>query len=276
MKRMLNVLLKTLGIAAATVAAILVLEIVMTPFIDIKGVKFIVKVAADVLMAVIPLSLYLFVYKEPARSLGLADTDKLRRLAIGAALGFLSMLVLFVLVLGLGGVKLAGFSPDYAANKLLYLVVTSFTVSFGEEILFRGAIQGVCRNTYGRWAGIAAASCFFFLLHGANPGIFQSPIAPVSLLLAGFLVSLLREYTGSLWLPIGFHWTWNMFQDLFGFATSGFASEHSPFRMTVVEGKEWLNGGSFGLEGSIVTVFVLLAAAIYVSRRMAPPIERAK
>jgi uncharacterized protein len=57
--------------------------------------------------------------------------------------------------------------------------------------------------------------------------MFESVYAPINLFLAGLLTSLLRERTGALWIPIGMHWTWNLTQELSGFATSGFSSNHA-------------------------------------------------
>lgn len=268
MKKLLAVSLKTMLVILTSIGAVIVLEMIFTPFIEFKGVKFIAKVITDLCLAFIPITLYLKIFKKAGWPLGLRDVRKASRLGFGALLGCLFMVGLIGLILIFGGMEIEGIKTDYAASSLIYLVITSYTVSFAEEILFRGVLQGLFRDAYGRSAGIVVSSVFFFVVHGANPGMFESIIAPVSLLLAGLVLALIREKTGSLWIPIGFHWTWNLFQDLSGFATSGFASDHSPLIINLVPGKEWLNGGSFGIEGSLISLIILSAACVYLVKTL--------
>jgi membrane protease YdiL (CAAX protease family) len=70
------------------------------------------------------------------------------------------------------------------------LALISLAAGVGEELLFRGAIQGGLARWLGPWGGLAGASLLFGLLH---------PITPTYVLLAG----LLGAYLGAVWLATG-------------------------------------------------------------------------
>jgi hypothetical protein len=60
--------------------------------------------------------------------------------------------------------------------------------------------------------------------------------------------------TGSIWLAAGIHMGWNFTEGfVFGAFDSGFRDPHTLFRTTLA-GADWLTGGRFGPEGSIVTL----------------------
>jgi hypothetical protein len=63
--------------------------------------------------------------------------------------------------------------------------------------------------------------------------------------------------SGQLWLPIGLHLGWNLFQaSIFGFASSGHISPSLISQSTV--GPDWLSGGEFGAENSIFIVPIII------------------
>ena len=71
------------------------------------------------------------------------------------------------------------------------------------------------------------------------------------------------DATGRVWLPIGLHLAWNFTQGgIFGVAVSG--TNLAPgLLVSRFSGPEWLSGGLFGAEASIVSVVVCLAGAAY-------------
>ena len=71
-----------------------------------------------------------------------------------------------------------------------------------------------------KWLIYVISAVVFSLAHGMNPnvGIFGL----VNIALVGILFAYMFDATKSLWLPIGYHITWNYFQgNVFGFAVSG-------------------------------------------------------
>ena len=62
-------------------------------------------------------------------------------------------------------------------------------------------------------------------------------------------------------MPMGSHWSWNYFQGpIFGFAVSG--GDTPSLIKPVIQGSDWLTGGSFGAEASIPAFVLGLALAI--------------
>ena len=71
---------------------------------------------------------------------------------------------------------------------------------------------------------------------------------------AGLLLGAAYKESGTLWLPVGIHWSWNFFQgNIFGFAVSGGDAGVSLLQ-AATSGPDILTGGVFGAEASILTV----------------------
>ena len=69
-------------------------------------------------------------------------------------------------------------------------------------------------------------------------------------------------FTQNIWAPFAMHAIWNFLQStVLGFAVSGMET----YRVLQLEisGPEWLTGGDFGIEGSLLSVLFILAAIIY-------------
>ena len=76
-------------------------------------------------------------------------------------------------------------------------------------------------------------------------------------------MGLCREYTGSLWMPVGLHLAWNFMQGcLFGFDVSGIPM--SSLITTETKGAVVISGGSFGAEGSLITSVILVLGIIMI------------
>lgn len=83
------------------------------------------------------------------------------------------------------------------------------------------------------------------------------------MLQAGLMLGAAFMATRRLWLPIGIHFAWNFMQSgLFGIAVSGTKAQDGLFKSSLT-GPDILTGGSFGVEGSIVTIALGLALSIY-------------
>jgi membrane protease YdiL (CAAX protease family) len=80
--------------------------------------------------------------------------------------------------------------PLFAGSTLIELAGLSLVAGFGEELLFRGALQGAMSRWWGPWLGVAASSLLFGLLHA---------LTPTYALLAAFL----GAYMSGIWLTTG-------------------------------------------------------------------------
>ncbi|MGG1515292.1 type II CAAX endopeptidase family protein [Paenibacillus oryzisoli] len=130
-------------------------------------------------------------------------------------------------------------------------------VAVNEELFARGYLQGLAKRQYGAGWGIAISMIVFALLHAKNPGMWSSIMPLLNLLLAGLLFGLCREYSGSLWLPIGLHVSWNFVQGcVLGFDVSGMPLTSILTAEPI--GSSYVSGGAFGAEGSVLTTITLV------------------
>jgi membrane protease YdiL (CAAX protease family) len=85
------------------------------------------------------------------------------------------------------------------------LALVSLAAGVGEEMLFRGTIQGVLGQEFGMWAGLVGASLIFGALH---------PITPAYTVIA----ALLGAWLGAVWLVTGNLLTAMVAHSLYDFA----------------------------------------------------------
>ncbi|TXK81888.1 CPBP family intramembrane metalloprotease [Paenibacillus sp. N3.4] len=176
--------------------------------------------------------------------------------------GFLAGAVLITLSCGgiwlFGGASLLFTSWTAALTlKMLGSFLLFIGVGVNEELFARGFLQGLVKAKFGASMGMAVSTFVFALLHSFNPGMWDSPLPFINLLLAGLLFAVCREYSGGLWMPIGMHVSWNFFQGcMFGFGVSG--TPMVSWMQAQPKGSLYLSGGIFGAEGSFVTTVILL------------------
>jgi membrane protease YdiL (CAAX protease family) len=203
------------------------------------------------------------------------DRDWWLDLGFGLVLGALLLTLVFLLELAAGWVRVTGtfvagdaaFRPAFAGAVAVFLVVAVV-----EEVLLRGFLLTNLAEA-SRWRLDAAASVvlatllssgLFGLLHAANPN--ATPVSTASVGLAGVLLALGYVLTGELAIPIGLHFTWNLFQGpVYGFPVSGL-----DVGVTVVAveqtGPVVLTGSQFGPEAGLVGVgAVALGMALTVA-----------
>src|SRR5699024_4499646 len=80
---------------------------------------------------------------------------------------------------------------------------------------------------------------------------------------AGILFGLVYHVTRSLWACIGLHAAWNIMQGtVYGIPVSG--TDADGFLVSTRTGPDWLTGGAFGAEASVIALVCccLLSAAL--------------
>ncbi len=196
----------------------------------------------------------------------------MHRLAGDTALGFGVGILFFILVTGcialLGGYRVGSVNWDW--NALVRSLFMFLVVGVGEEVLFRGIVFRMIDDRWGTAVGLIASALIFGFVHISNNNatVWSSLAIAVE---AGLLLGAAYKWSGTLWLPIGIHWSWNYFQGpVFGFAVSGNGTQS--LITPVIQGSDWLTGGSFGAEASIPAFVLGLALAIvflWIPRRTA-------
>ncbi|WP_332878889.1 CPBP family intramembrane glutamic endopeptidase [Massilia sp. S19_KUP03_FR1] len=139
-------------------------------------------------------------------------------------------------------------------------------VALIEEILFRGVIFRLCERSQGTWLAIVISALLFGLAHLPNEGM--TAFAVGNTVIAGVMFAAAYLQSRRLWLPIGLHFSWNFVSDgVLSLPTSGNAA-HGLLQLRLT-GPDWLTGGAYGLEGSVVTLILMtVVSAILLLRAM--------
>src|SRR5690625_3212677 len=189
----------------------------------------------------------------------------------GLFLGAASITVIFLLLLGTRNVEMINsFStPEFSMFTLVFLIIFIF-VGFFEEMFFRGYIMRTMESRGNqKWLIYVVSALVFSLVHGTNPNV--SILGLINIMFVGLLFAYMFDKTNSLWLPIGYHITWNFFQgNVFGFPVSGI-TPHGIYIIDVSGGSPVLTGGAFGPEGGLMATIVILfgfvATHLYVRKK---------
>ncbi|MRD48342.1 CPBP family intramembrane metalloprotease [Caenimonas koreensis DSM 17982] len=142
------------------------------------------------------------------------------------------------------------------------LLVVGLGAAVSEEIVFRGVIFRIAEEGLGTWPALAISALFFGGVHIMNPGatVWSSFAIAVE---AGVLLGLVYHLTRSLPLVMGIHMAWNFVQGtVFGVPVSGGAAKG--WLISTRPGNEWLSGGAFGAEASVVAVALSLVASAWM------------
>jgi membrane protease YdiL (CAAX protease family) len=168
---------------------------------------------------------------------------------VGGGMATVAVLV----ILALGGITLA--TGAIGIEIAVELIVLAIYALF-EEALFRGALWGWIAPRWGFWTALVVTSLVFSLFHISEVGTQWLGI--VNVLWAGIVLGMLRQMGGSVWAAWGWHWGWNAALAVgFGDWLSGAVRFPQTLGIIFTDERGWLNGGNFGIEGSLVT-FILL------------------
>jgi membrane protease YdiL (CAAX protease family) len=179
------------------------------------------------------------------REIGLKNpTGEWSQVGRGFALGFGSLACVTVIVLAAGAREVnADISFDRAAWTLSSAALAAVVVAVLEEVLFRGALFGTLRQAWSWPAALMASSGIYALAH-----FFSKPSPPaevnwatglillpqmlrgfwdvgqlvpgfLALTLAGALLALAYQRTGTLFFSIGLHGGWIFWMKSYGWLT---------------------------------------------------------
>lgn len=209
-----------------------------------------------------------YVDKEDFITIGFQTKNRFNDFVFGNLLGFFIIGFGFLLLLFLDEINFNRF--DYNRKDMLYSFILFVIVAVSEEVLFRGYILKNLLLSLNKYVAIIISSILFALAHGANPNL--NLIGFIDLFLAGIVLAIPYVYTKNLWLIIAFHFSWNFFQTHFGFNVSG-KDIYSFIETSFIEAN-WLNGGAFGFEGSILAVIgellLILTLFLYYNKKIKP------
>lgn len=202
--------------------------------------------------------------KRPIKELGL--TSPLyhgKELGAGLAFGFISITIVFLVLNLTGQIRISSYTiaPNIIGILLVDFLLFS-VVGFNEELFARGYCITLLQKSNKKWPIFVVPSLLFSLMHSLNPGL--TVLALLNIFLVGILLAYMFLITRNLWMPIGYHITWNYFQgSIFGFQVSG--SEFGGILQVEQTGATIINGGEFGPEGGLATTAVLVLGILFLT-----------
>lgn len=215
----------------------------------------------EIVLIAVPIIAWKLIMKRPLSNMGLTPLKSHHKeLTVGLLFGIVSISIVFLALIVTGNAQVISWKPHFSYKQLVYLFLYIF-VGFAEEILGRGYIMSVLRQTRNIPVIVIVSSIIFSLLHSLNPGIGILPY--INLILVGVLFAYMYLKSGNLWMCIGYHITWNYFQGyVYGFKVSG--TETDGIITTEFSSSNLLNGGAFGPEGGLFVTIVILLGFLYV------------
>ncbi|MDE2596930.1 MAG: CPBP family intramembrane metalloprotease [Sphingomonadales bacterium] len=180
----------------------------------------------------------------------LALPGAVREWGAGLLTGFVLFSAITGIVAVMGGIEFLGVRGWGQIGPMLGMALYSGPF---EEVLFRGVLFRHIESWGGTWIALALTSAFFGFGHLANPNatVFAGFAIAME---AGILLGAAYLLTRRLWLAIGIHSAWNFTQGwVYSIPVSG---SKPPIGLlnTRVTGPEWMTGGPFGLEASVVAL----------------------
>jgi membrane protease YdiL (CAAX protease family) len=153
--------------------------------------------------------------------------------------------------------------PDAQAsfNTASFVTILLFCGAAGEEMLFHGFAFQALIVGLGPFAAIFPVGVIFGLLHMGNPD--ATWLSTFNTIGFGIIFGWALYRTGSLWLPIGMHFGWNLALPFLGSKVSGITMRVTGYEMTWNADTLW-SGGAYGPEGSLLTTGVLALMLLFV------------
>jgi membrane protease YdiL (CAAX protease family) len=199
-----------------------------------------------------------------------------RELGIGLLIGGGLYAACELILMALGIYRITGL------NSLSFMIPgIAMALSSGvfEELLFRGVLFRSVESWFGSWAALVVSSLVFGLIHLINPEATMEGALFIAVE-AGILLAAAYMLTRRLWLSMGFHVAWNYTQSaIFSSIVSGNEAAQGLIQSTV-NGPEFLTGGKFGVESSVLSLLLCTSTGIVmlvmaVKRgKIIPPIWR--
>lgn len=197
-----------------------------------------------------------FIEQRPVSELALPGMG--RELGVGLLIGAGLYTSCELILMALGIYRINGLNP---LSYMIPAIAMALSSSIFEELLFRGVLFRSVETWFGSWAALMVSSLVFGLTHLVNP---QGTIEGALFIAveAGILLAAAFMLTRRLWLSIGFHMAWNYTQSaIFSGVVSGNDAQQGLIRSTM-KGPDWLTGGSFGVESSVLALVLCTTAGI--------------
>ena len=217
---------------------------------------------ATILSGIAMLGMYGIVvhYCERRQVTELALKPAARELGLGLLMGFGLYTLCMVVLMLTGNYRIQGVNDWHV---LISGMSIALATGVFEELLFRAGVFRLAEEWFGTWWALVISSLVFGYTHMGNEAANLQGIISISLW-AGTLLAGCYLLTRRMWLGIGLHAAWNYTQ---GSVYSGIVSGNAPpngFFKSTLQGPDWLTGGSFGVEASVVALLVCAGVGVWM------------
>ena len=192
------------------------------------------------------------------------SSSELFRMPLGITRGFIIGVLYFVAT-----TSLIALSGCYRISCVSYYksfisqVSFFFMVACGEEVVFRGVLFRLIDRKWGFAVALSVSAVLFGGMHILNDGATLWSSAAIAIE-AGLMLGVAYKCSGTLSLPIGIHWSWNLMEGpVLGFPVSGEGIGQSIITPQI-QGPDIITGGEFGPEASIYASILGLAVTLII------------
>ena len=219
-----------------------------------------------------------FFEKRTLADVGLTRPPLWGRFWRGFGLGFILVTVAVAAGIGIGVFTIAGPGAWYGHLTPIWLLATPLAIvgttiqASTSEILFRGWIMDAFASRWSGWIAVAVSVLFFTYMQGIDPSSSpEATVCIVNIALMSGLLSLRAMEDGTLWGVCGIHAAWTLGMGLgFGLNIDGRHLNFTPALLNLVPtdgAPNWLSGGGYGPDGSLLMSIVAAAALLWQWRR---------
>ena len=228
--------------------------------------SYLMNIPIFLITAVVLLLLYklLIRYVEDNDACKIAPRKDISSIGNGLFIGFSYFIIVTVTMSLCGYYHIKSIQFDW--EKQLFSFTLFFLVAVSEEIFFRGILFRMINRRWNIWAALVISALIFGGLHilNDNATLWSSIAIAIE---AGSLLGAAYAYSKNIWLPIGIHWIWNYTQgNILGFPVSG-EDNVTSIITPEISGPQWLTGGSFGAEASVISAVIGLLISLWFIRK---------
>lgn len=196
-------------------------------------------------------------------------SPRLLPILLGWLGGALLVAVPIALLFALGAYALVGTRElAWSLSGVAAVIVVAATL---EELIYRCLLFRIVERSWGTWIALIVQAPVFAAVHLENvegAGIVVVVTMLLGVTVVGLLWASVFVLTRSLWAAAANHAAWNFTILLSGVPLSGIEDWRAMAPLqTALNGPDWLTGGMFGPESSVIVIVCASLATIFLLRR---------
>lgn len=196
----------------------------------------------------------------------LGHENMIQEFGLGSFIGFGLFAIVMAILWMLSFYRVHG--VELVWLSLIGALAGAFVSAFAQEVIFRGVLYRITEEWLGSWWALAVSALLFGLIHLTSAGATIFSAIAIALQ-AGVLLGAAYALTGRLWMAIGLHTIWDFTNDgIFGVGVAGQSGESiKGLLQASLSGPKIFTGGELGVEASVVSLLIVLAAAVIMLQK---------